>query len=163
MSVNFFGTTCQEPPLNNVLFGLCDDKKGAKAYSNTDDSAKWVATVKNDNKKLLIFTAVDKCIIKDNEQHGRGRCDGLLTSDEHIFFVELKDQAKDWITDSIEQLESTIQFFIESHNINEYKHKKAFACNKQHKHFQEIDNEFNRSFFRKYKVRIDLQAEIIVI
>ena len=163
MSVNFFETTCQEPPLNNVLFGLCDDKKGAKAYSNTGDSTKWVATVKNDNKKLLIFTAVDKCIIKDNEQRGRGRCDGLLTSDEHIFFVELKDQAKDWITDSIEQLESTIQFFIESHNINKYKHKKAFACNKQHNHFQEIDNEFNRSFFRKYKVRIDLQAEIIVI
>ena len=163
MSINFFEPACQEPPLNDILFGLCDDKKGEKAYTNTDDSTKWVATVKNDNKKQLIFTAVDKCIIKDNEEHDRGRCDGILTSDEHIFFVELKDLTKDWITESIDQLESTIQFFIESHDINKYKHKKAFACNKRRKYFQEIDNELNLSFFRKYKVRIDLQAEIIVI
>jgi len=41
--------------------------------------------------------------------------------------------------------------------------KKAFACNKQHKHFQEIDNELNLRFFKKYKVRIDVQADIIVV
>ena len=29
MSVNFFDATCQEPPLNHVLFGLCDDQGGA--------------------------------------------------------------------------------------------------------------------------------------
>ncbi len=163
MSVNFFEATCQEPPLNHVLFGLCDDQNGDRAYTDVNDQTKWTAVVKNENSKDLIFTAIDKCVIKDNEQQGRGRCDGMLTSDEHLYFVELKNEAKSWITGAIEQLESTIQFFIESHNINEYKHKKAFACNKQHKHFQEIDNEFNRSFFRKYKVRIDLQAEIIVI
>lgn len=163
MSVNFFVAACQEPPLNNSIFGLCDDQNGLKAYTNTEDSTKWIATVKNDNQKQLVFTAVDKCIIKDNEHQGRGRCDGMLTSDEHIYFVELKDEARSWKADAIEQLESTIQFFIESHDINIYKHKKAFACNKQHKHFQEIDNELNRSFFRKYKVRIDVQAEIIVV
>lgn len=163
MSVNFFVAACQEPPFNDSIFGLCDDQNGLKAYTNTEDSTKWIATVKNDNQKQLVFTAVDKCIIKDNEHQGRGRCDGMLTSDEHVYFVELKDQAKSWKTDAIEQLESTIQFFIESHDINIYKHKKALACNKQHKHFQEIDNELNRSFFRKYKVRIDVQAEIIVV
>ena len=163
MSVNFFVAACQEPPLNNSIFGLCDDRNGLKAYTNTEDSTKWIATVKNDNQKQLVFTAVDKCIIKDNEHQGRGRCDGMLTSDEHIYFVELKDEARSWKADAIEQLESTIQFFIESHDVNIYKHKKAFACNKQHKHFQEIDNELNRYFFRKYKVRIDVQAEIIVV
>ena len=77
--------------------------------------------------------------------------------------MELKDQAKDWIQEAIEQLESTIQFFIEHHDISIYKHKKAFACNKKHRHFQEIDNEFNLQFFRKYGVRIDVQGQIIVV
>lgn len=163
MSVNFFVAACQEPPLSNSLFGLCDDKNGQKAYTNTTDSTKWIGTVKNDNQKQLTFTAIDKCIIKDNELKGKGRCDGMLTSNEQIFFIELKDQQKDWITDSIEQLESTIQLFIESHDISNFKHKKAFACNKKHRHFQETNNELNILFFQKYKVRIDIQAEIIVV
>ncbi|MBI4648485.1 MAG: hypothetical protein HY738_18365 [Bacteroidia bacterium] len=163
MSVNFFIAACQEQPLNNSLFGLCNDKNGQKAYTNTNNSARWIATVKNDGGKQLIFTAIDKCIIKDYEHQGRGRCDGMLTSDEHIYFVELKNQDKSWRTDAIEQLESTIKFFISSYNINVYRHKKAFACNKQHKHFQEIDNELNLHFFRKYGVRIDVQAEIIIV
>lgn len=62
----------------------------------------------------------------------------MLTSDVHIYFIELKDQAKGWIIDAIEQLESTVQFFIANHDLNAYTHKKAFACNKQHKHFQEM-------------------------
>ncbi len=48
-------------------------------------------------------------------------------------------------------------------NITVYKYKKAFACNKKHPHFKEIDNEQNLHFFRKYGVRIDLQARIIFI
>jgi hypothetical protein len=164
MNVNFQVAACQEA-LHHSLFGLCDDNNGEKAYTNTNahDSGEWIATVKNSRNKALIFTAIDKCILKDGEHIGRGRCDGMLTSDEHIYFVELKDQAKNWIADAIEQLESTIQFYIESHDIHKYKHKKAFACNKQRKHFQEIDNELNLRFFRQYKVRIDVQADIIII
>lgn len=163
MSLNFYEASCQEPPLTDAVLGICDDQDGTKAYTNTNDSSKWIATVRNDNNKSLVFTAIDKCLIKDNEHEGRGRCDGMLTSDVHIYFVELKDQAKGWINDAIEQLESTVQFFIANHNIGAYKHKKAFACNKQRKHFQEINNEFNLWFFRTYKVRIDVQAEIIVV
>ena len=162
MSVNFQVAACQEA-LNNSLFGLCDDKNGQKAYTNANNPESWIATVKNDRNKELVFTAIDKCIIRDNDYAGRGRCDGMLTSDDHIYFIELKDQTKSWITDAIEQLESTIQFFIAGHDINEYKHKKAFACNKQHKHFQEIDIELNLKFFRQYKVRIDVQADIIIV
>jgi hypothetical protein len=163
MSINFLREECREPPLNIDTFGLCDDQNGTKAYTNTDDSNMWIATVRNYKNKSIVFTAIDKCIIKDNEERGRGRCDGMLTTSEHIYFVELKNQAKDWISDSIEQLESTIQFFIGNHDISKYKHKKAFACNKQHKHFQEMENELNKNFFRKYKVRIDVQAEILII
>jgi hypothetical protein len=163
MSINFALAACREPSRNDALFGICDDQDGTKAYTDTAHPDNWIATVKNDRNKDLVFTAVDKCLIQDHEQPDRGRCDGLLTSDEHIYFIELKDQDKKWRSKAIEQLESTIQFYIESHNIDLYRHKKAFACNKQRPHFQEIDNELNKTFFRKYRVRIDAQAEIIVV
>jgi len=163
MSLNFLVNNCQEDTRKDLLFGLCDEQDGKKAYSNTDDPAKWIATVKNDNAVALVFTPIDKCIIHDHEYPGRGRCDGMLTSTEHLYFVELKNESKGWITYAIEQLESTISFFKENHNINAFRHKKAFACNKQHRNFQETDNEFNRAFFRKHKVRIDIQAEIIIV
>jgi hypothetical protein len=44
-----------------------------------------------------------------------------------------------------------------------YRHKKAFICNKRHTHFQQINNETNLQFFRKYNMRIDIQAEVIII
>ena len=161
--MDFFETTCQEPTIDDPIFGLCDDQNGAKAYTNVDDQTKWIATVRNDGNECLTFTAIDKCVLKDGEEPDRGRCDGMLTSDEHIYFVELKDQAKDWITKAIDQLESTVRFFIDHHDISVFKHKKAFACNKKHRHFQEIDNELNLRFFRTYAVRIDVQAKIIIV
>ncbi|MFM9949614.1 MAG: hypothetical protein ACKV1O_16875 [Saprospiraceae bacterium] len=163
MSLNFLVTNCQEDARKDLVFGLCDNQDGKKAYSNTDAPANWIATVKNDHAIELVFTPIDKCIIHDHEYAGRGRCDGMLTSSEHLFFVELKNEPKGWITGAIEQLESTIEFFKENHDINAFRHKKAFACNKKHRHFQEIDNELNLAFFRKHKVRIDIQAEIIVV
>lgn len=161
--MDFFQSICQEPPLNHSLFGLCDDQNGRRAYTDVKNQRKWIATVKNDKNKSLIFTAIDKCVIKDHEEPGRGRCDGMLTSDEHIYFVELKDEAKGWIADAIEQLESTVKFFIANHDLNDFKHKKAFVCNKKHSPFREVDNERNLSFFRNYRVRIDVQAEILII
>jgi len=163
MSLNFLVTKCKEPSRNDLLFGLCDDQNGEKAYSDTTAPSKWIATVKNDNALNLTFTPIDKCIIQDHEYPGRGRCDGMITSEEHLYFIELKDEAKSWITGAIEQLESTIEFFKENHDINEKSNKKAFACNKQHGRFQEIDNELNLTFYRKHKVRIDIQSQIIFI
>lgn len=163
MSLNFFGGPCQEPSTTTALFGLCDDQDGTKAYTSTLNRCNWIATVKNDNGVALTFTAIDKCVIQDYEEPGRGRCDGMLTSTEHIYFVELKAESKNWISGAIEQLESTVQFFIDNHDLSIFKYKKAFACNKKHRRFQEIDNEFNLYFFRTYGVRIDIQGEIIVI
>ena len=161
--MNFYCPECQEVPINAPLFGLCDDEDGTKAYTNTNDSSRWIAEVKNDKNIQLIFTAIDKCVIKDKEEPGRGRCDGMLTSQEHIYFVELKNQRENWKSDAITQLESTIKFFIANHDITIYRHKKAFACNRRHPRFQEIDNETNLRFFKTYGVRIDVQATIIVV
>jgi hypothetical protein len=159
--MNFYDSACQEPPLTDIVFGLCDDKKGGVAYIDKNNKTKWIAIIKNNKKVTLVFTAIDKGVIKDHEEPGRGRCDGMLTSNEHIYFVELKDQRKNWKSDAIEQLESTIKFFIANHDITVYKHKKAFACNKKHPQFQTIEHELNLRFFRIYGVRLGIQAEIV--
>jgi hypothetical protein len=159
--MNFYDAVYQEPPVNDMLFGVCDDKNGEIAYIDRDDQNKWIAIIKNKRKINLVFTAIDKGVIKDNEELGRGRCDGMFTSNEHICFIELKNQCKDWKSDAVEQLESTIQFFIANHNITIYRHKKAFACNKKHPLFQKIDNELNLRFFKTYGVRLAIQAEIV--
>jgi len=163
--MDFFDTDCQESVINESLFGLCDDESGLKAYTNTDDQTKWIATVKNDNNKDLIFTAIDKCVIKDEEEPERGRCDGMLTFDDHIYFVELKDERKNWLTGAMNQLDSTVQFFIEYHDISIYKHKKVFVCNKRkrRKRFYESYNELNRHFFTKYRVRVGIGTDIFVV
>ncbi len=161
--MNFFEPTCQEPPINHALFGLCDDQNGTKAYTNVNDPTRWIATVRNDSSQNIVFTAIDKCVIRDNEEIGRGRCDGMLTSPQHIYFVELKEMNPPWISHAIDQLQSTIIFFIANHDISIFRHKKAFACNKNRDKFHVIDNELNLRFFRMYGVRIDVQAEIIVV
>lgn len=161
--MDFFDSACQEPPIDEKLFGICDDEKGEKAYTNVTDKDSWIATVKNDNARNLTFTAVDKCILKDFEESGKGRCDGMLTSSDHLYFIELKNESRSWVPDAINQLESTIILFIEEHDVSVFRHKKAFACNKRHRRFREIDNETNLRFFRKYGFRLDVQAEIIVI
>jgi hypothetical protein len=161
--MNFFDRACQEAPRTDALFGICDDRDGKPAYTDVADPTHWGATVKNERRVALTFTAIDKCVLQDHEEIGRGRCEGMLTSTEHLFFVELKGGQSNWMPAAIEQLESTIQFFIAHHAIDVYRHKKAFACNRKRGRFQEIDNELNLYFFRKYGVRLDVQAEIIVV
>ncbi len=76
--------------------------------------------------------------------------------------VELKNQEPPWQSHAISQLESTIGFLIENHDISQFKKRKAFACNKRRDTFVVIDNEFNKQFFQRTSFRIDLQAEIVI-
>lgn len=163
MSLEFLNSPCKEQPKTDALFGICDNQDSTKAYTDIEHPEKWIATVKNIHAMEVHFIAVDKCVLTDNEFEGVGRCDGILYTQQHLYFVELKDQASSWITDAIKQLESTIELFRETHNIDDFQHKKAFACNRQHRRFQEIDNETNLIFFRKHKVRLDVQAEVLII
>lgn len=160
MTIDFFDRKCQEPSLNAASFGICDDGNGSKAYIKKDSPESWTAAVSNEGQIDLTFTAIDNCILNNSEYK---RCDGMLTSERHILFIELKNQKSAWIADAFEQIESTVQLFIANHNIQKYKHKKAFICNKSHKRFQEIDNERSLRFFQKYRVRIDAQATIIIV
>lgn len=160
MTLNFFANHCQETPRTEPLFGVCDNHR---AYSKLTDPNTWIATIKNDNQIPLVLTAIDKCVLQDDDLPGVGRCDAMLTSEEHLYFLELKDQRADWRQDAIGQLESTIQLFRENHPGVNFRHKKAFACNRAHPHFVEVDQETNLRFFRAYKFRLDIQVEVVVV
>jgi hypothetical protein len=165
--VNFFDPHCQRGPFNQAQFGLCDDQVAGVAYVDFADVEKWTATVNNPEQKAVTFTAVDKCVIKDSEETGRGRCDCMLTTDEGLYLVELKDmQYPGWRGLATQQLESTIVFLIETHGkqaLKKYRHKKAFACNKKNKPFATIDNERQNYFFKTYRFRLDIQATVLIV
>ncbi|MBK6964028.1 MAG: hypothetical protein IPH20_08775 [Bacteroidales bacterium] len=114
----FFQDACQETQLNNDLFGICDDQNGRKAYTSLININNWVAKVQNGNNKSVVFTAIDNCIsIVDENGNMTKRCDGMLTYADNVVFVELKDKNADWISQAVEQLETTIQYFLESPEI----------------------------------------------
>lgn len=160
--MNFFNPDCQQGPYSDPLFGVCDDQDTTPAYVDIRDPNKWVATVENPAQRAVIFTAIDKCVIQDHEERGRGRCDGMLTSDGLLYLVELKDQKNNWRAHAIEQLKSTIDFLRAHHDLTGFRHKKAFACNKRHRHrgFVEIEQEMKLQFFREYRFRLDVQTTI---
>lgn len=163
MSLDFFKEDCQYPSITTNKFGLCDNQEGSKAYPDQSNEKNWIAEVRNDNNRKITCAAIDKCIIKDNELRLQGRCDLMLTSENLLYLVELKNQEPPWQSVAIEQLNSTIKLLMENHDISQFKKRKAFACNKKRDKFVVIDNEFNKAFYKRTTFRIDIQAEIVVI
>ncbi|HCK0364862.1 hypothetical protein [Pseudomonas aeruginosa] len=163
--MDFFNPGCQSGPFNQVQFGLCDDQNTTRAYVDTTTPAKWIATVENPESRAVTFTAIDKCVIQDDAEPARGRCDGMLSTEDLLYLVELKDQRAGWQSHAILQLESTILFLRQYHpaDLNRFRHKKAFACNKRHTAFAVIDHELKRRFFQNYGFRIDVQATVLVL
>jgi hypothetical protein len=92
MSINFFDANCQSQT-NQYKFGLCDDPNEDPAYIHIDDCSKWIAIVENNQEIEVIFTAIDNCIeILRSDGTMDNRCDGMLTYNNHIIFVELKEK-----------------------------------------------------------------------
>ncbi|MCK5018979.1 MAG: hypothetical protein KAS32_18105 [Candidatus Peribacteraceae bacterium] len=133
MSVDFFIGTCQEQPTKKSSFGICDDQNQAKAYLDFSNQAKWVAEVENPNHESIVFTAIDNCIdlLRPNGKSDY-RCDGILTYQDNIIFVELKERKVKnyvWIRHAEKQVRSTISHFKANHDINEYSGKRAYLAN----------------------------------
>ena len=157
--IYFFDTDCSEHVVNSRIFGICDDDNSEKAYTNKDDELKWIATVKNTNKRDITFTAIDNCI---NIDEGR-RCDGMLTYGNSLFLIELKNKFRLKQNDGIEQLESTIKVLQENTDISEFNNKKAFLCNKKGKPFVTIQFELKKRFFDNTGgFKLDIQSEIVI-
>ena len=140
MSINFFKSTCQSQT-NQYKFGLCDDPNEDPAYIDTDidDCSKWIATVENNQEIEVIFTAIDNCIeILRSDGTMDNRCDGMLTYNNHLIFVELKEKnyRNNWVVKGEKQLKNTINVFIANHDLEIYKSKKAYIANNKKPNFQ---------------------------
>ena len=167
MSVDFFNTLCKESARTDETFGLCDDQDQTKAYTNTSDRTKWIATVFNKYKesKEIIFTPLDKCmtITKTGTKDQESLCDGMLTFSDSLFLVELKKQhTGGWITEAKLQLRNTIRLIHEHHpNMEHVRYKKAYACNCKHPRFEVITNSNQKAFMKESGgFRLDIQAKI---
>ena len=165
MSIDFFNTSCAEAPQATKEFGLCDDQNSRKAYSNVDDSSKWIAIVKNENKIRVQFTPIDNCmnIKKYGSNDLESTCDGMLTFENSIYLVELKDRKKGGASAAKDQLKNTIRLLY-VYNSDELSktNKKAFVCIKGVKPFKVINHEEKTRFLRETNFRLDENSLISI-
>ena len=163
--MEFFAAACQSGPFDLQTFGLCDDRTSTCAYVDTTTPSRWTATVMNPHCRPVTFTAIDNCVLKDGEALDTPRCDGMLTTGDLLYLVELKDQRAHWLPHAMAQLQSTIELLRAHHpdDLKRYRHKKVFACNKRSGAFRRIDQETQLRFFRTYGFRIDVQSTVLVL
>ncbi len=166
MAVDFFQEKCQIRNIREKRFGICDEEDTnvkTPAYIETRDESKWIAIVKNETENAIHFTAVDNCVVITRpDGNMENRCDAILRCGDHIVFVELKDQQKDWITHAVdEQLQNTIDHFKENHNIQAYKYRRAFVCNRKHPNFKTSYKDKMNTFYKKNGIRLNLMQEIV--
>lgn len=165
MPVDFFKVDCRSNT-NRAKFGICDDANELPAYFKYEDEDSWIAVVMNNNSKKIVFTAIDKCIdfplIDGNMQ---SRCDVMMTCDNCLYLIELKNKKSDWQSTGIEQLETTIISLLDSleSDFKKYRLRKAYVANKRHPSFHVIENETMEIFRNKYNVRLDLQRTIKIL
>jgi hypothetical protein len=167
MKLDFFKTDCQTIT-NQQRFGICDDEditKKTPAYVNTDDESKWIAIVLNEHSKEILFTAIDNCIdmFRENGEM-ESRCDAMLTCEDSLILIELKNKVSDWKASGIDQIEATLIRLIENHETFYYsfRKRKAYVANRRHPKFQVIENATMRKFSTEYKIWLDIQATIKV-
>jgi len=166
MSIDFSEAKCRNVS-NKKRFGLCDDPPPTKqAYIDEVNGAKWIAVVTNNSRKEVTFTAIDHCIeIKEADGKMAKRCDGMLTFDSTIAFVELKERdekGNKWVKDAEKQLHSTIGYFEKSDEAGNFKTKKAYIANKERPKFKESQNVRMDHFFTEtgYILRIENRINI---
>ncbi len=163
----FFHTECSEDPKTDLRFGLCDPEGEAKAYSDPANPDDWLATVENPDGKFVRFTAIDNCVplYKGDTKKEESSCDGMLTSGNKLFLIELKArESGDWRSTGIKQLVNTIRLLKEHEpdELAQYAVKKAYVCNKLKPQFAFIEHELNRTFLTEHGFRLDIQATVTI-
>lgn len=113
MPINFFQAHCKSSS-NKKIFGVCDDVPNSPAYIDETTSLKWIAIVSNAKEKEIEFYAIDNCLdIRRPNGDMESRCDGVLTDDKKLIFVELKErESGQWFKKGREQLTTTLNIFL---------------------------------------------------
>lgn len=138
MPIDFFNNQ-YKVTTRSTKFGICDDipefgTPKTPEYIDETDPNKWTAEVTNQNKKLAAFYPIDNCIeILRHDGSMDNRCDGMLSYENNILFIELKDRmsTRGWVQEGLNQLKVTIFNFKNNHDIAQYKSISAQLCNKQ--------------------------------
>lgn len=132
MAIDFFQSDCISSSNKNE-FGLCDDPPPSTrpAYIDELDKSKWIAIVKNLKLKKVDFIAIDACInIRKANGKQESRCDGLLSYDNDLIFVELKSRrGGQWVKEGREQLTITVDNFKNNYKMSDYNNVSANVCN----------------------------------
>lgn len=167
MSINFSEAACQTFS-GRKLFGLCDDPPPASnpAYIDENDGAKWIAVVVNEDRYDVTFTAIDNCItIKRPDGKSAKRCDGVLTYNSTVTFVELKQRGaigNEWVKDAVKQLRTTIGYFELEDDAEDYNKKKAYIANSEHPKFKESQTRRMEQFFEDTGYVLRIENRIII-
>lgn len=132
MPIDFFTNGCKTSS-NKIEFGLCDDPSPAinPAYIDESDNTKWIGIVTNNEEKNVDFIAIDACIdIRKANGRMESRCDGLLSFDNNLIFVELKTrEGGQWLKDGREQITITVNNFKSNHDITKFDNVYGNVCN----------------------------------
>jgi len=164
MSVDFSKPECRRIT-SAPVFGLCDDDDKLPAYLDSVNSAIWIATVINVSQKDVTFTAIDNCIEIFRENGDlESRCDVMLTSDICLYLVELKNKVSDWRSEGIDQLEATITTLknADSAFYFSFRKRKAYVANRRHPHFVKAQTDVMERFRDVHRIRLYLEATILI-
>ena len=131
MPINYF-ELCQYHSSQD-RFGLCDDPppESNPAYIDETNNEKWIGIVNNPENKHVQFNAIDNCIdIRRPDNTMDSRCDGVLSYNSSIIFVELKERAGGkWLKKGREQLTATINRFKQESDMKEFDSVQGYVCN----------------------------------
>lgn len=149
MAVDFRKPVCVTNTKEKV-FGICDDEPppAKQAYLSFENSDEWIAWVDNEHEKDIIFTAIDHCVdIRRPNGDLESSCDGMLTHDRTITFVELKDRDSGrWLGKAIDQLEMTIKVYKSEIGLTAFDRYFAYVANKQRPYFKAASTSLSQKF-----------------
>jgi hypothetical protein len=159
--LDFFTPDCQDGPYTVEEFGLCDPPDQTCAFVDTTNQDQWIATVKNPKQCNINFTAIDGCVIKDQEYQGIPRCDAMLYTDYSLHLVELKARKNsEWLSDGKKQIISTIELLKTNNRTQTFKARFAHICNQRKPRYR--SDESYRDFHLKHGFRLNTTATIDV-
>jgi len=141
MAINFFLEKCQSKS-SEKIFGIIDIPPATLSF---EDSESWNVWIDNIKGKEITHTAIDDCL---DIPFGEGeRCESMITYDDVIIFIELKDRNSGrWAGKARDQLINTIALF--KRNIEQIPYQRLYGhiSNKQRPYFKSGGKTFLQKF-----------------
>lgn len=135
--VNFLTTANRVyPTVMEKEVAYIKDGEGTKpAIILFEDHLNEVAVV-NPRHESYNFVPVDNniTVVEPLTQNKVSICDAMILTEglQDVYFIELKDVRRQWVSKAVSQLESTIRIFNDSHCDVAFRHRLAYASNRRH-------------------------------